>query len=146
MKAHVHKLKDDDIRSLLKGKNLSITAPRIEILRLLINEHGPFTAEQIYQKLPKNFCDKASIYRSLIQFEEKELVLSSHLEKEVVHYEYNNPEHHHHHIICRICHKVETIHDCAIEKIERTLEKLGYTELKHRLEMFGTCSKCSKLK
>lgn len=136
-------MSDDEIKTILKNNSLSFTTPRLLILRLLGEEHGPFTADEIFKKLPNGSLDKASVYRSLTQFVEKELVSEIYLEKDVVHYELNDPSHHHHHIICRICHRVEIIHDCAIERIELKLLKEGYTNIKHRLEVIGTCLQCS---
>lgn len=141
---HHRTMNDEEIKGMLKESGLSSTMPRILILRLLGEEHGPFTADEIYKKLPKKSMDKASVYRSLSLFEEKNLVTPIHLEKDVVHYELNDPSHHHHHIMCRICHKVEIIHDCAIERIERTLLKDGYSDIRHRLEVVGTCVTCNQ--
>lgn len=130
--------------SLLKEKGLSVTAPRKLILGLLMKEHGPFTVEDIQKKLPKNSCDQATIYRCLNQFVEAQLVTMSFLEKDMAHFEYNDPHHHHHHIICKICKKIESFHDCLMEKIEVGLQKKGYTNIQHRLEIFAVCEQCSK--
>jgi len=129
---------------LLKEKGLSITAPRKLILSFLLKEHGPFSAEEIYRRLPKHSCDQATVYRCLNQFVETELVNTSHLEKDLVHFEYNDPDHHHHHIVCRICKKIESFHDCLLEKIENSLLKKGYKDINHRLEFFGICEKCQQ--
>ena len=91
---------------LLKEKGLSVTAPRKLILSLLLLEHGPFSAEDIHKKLPKNSCDQATVYRCLNQFVETQLVSSTYLEKDMAHFEFNDPHHHHHHIICKICKKL----------------------------------------
>lgn len=129
---------------LLKQKGLSITAPRKLILNLLLKEHGPFSAEEIYKKLPKNSCDQATVYRCMNQFVESELVTTAHLEKEMVHFEFNDPGHHHHHIICKICKKIDSIHDCIMDKIESNLLKKGYVDIQHRLELFAVCENCQK--
>ncbi len=136
--------RDSQCMALLKEKGLSITAPRKLILGLLLREHGPFSAEDILKKLPKNSCDQATVYRCLNQFVETQLVNTSYLEKDVVHFEYNDPHHHHHHIICKICKKIESFHDCLMEKIELNLAKRGYKEIQHRLEFFAVCEQCSK--
>lgn len=141
---HHRTMSDEEIKEKLKLCGLSSTLPRILILRLLGEEHGPFTADEIFKKLPKGSMDKASIYRSLAQFEEKNLVTSVHLEKDVVHYELFDQLHHHHHIICRLCQKIEIIHDCVMERIERTLLIDGYSDIRHRLEIVATCINCSK--
>lgn len=133
---------DAKIITLLKERNLSVTAPRKLILSVLMKEHGPFSAEDIFKKLPKNSCDQATVYRCLNQFVEVQLVNTSHLEKEMVHFEFNDPHHHHHHIICTICKKIESFHDCILDKIESSLTKKGYKDIQHRLEFFGVCQKC----
>lgn len=135
--------KEAALTALLKEKGLSITAPRKLILGLLMKEHGPFSAEEILKKLPKNSCDQATVYRCLNQFLEVQLVSSSYLEKDMVHFEYNDPHHHHHHIICKICKKIESMHECLIEKIELSLQKKGYKDIQHRLEFFAVCETCS---
>lgn len=136
--------KEAFVIGLLKEKGLSITAPRKLILSLLTREHGPFSAEEILKKLPKNSCDQATVYRCLNQFVEAQLVNTSFLEKDMAHFEYNDPHHHHHHIICRICKKIESFHDCLMEKIEVNLQKKGYREIQHRLEIFAVCGSCTK--
>lgn len=128
--------------SLLKSKKLSVTAPRISILTLLLREHGPFSTEDIFKKLPKNSCDLATIYRCLNQFVETELVSLTHFDKDQAFYEYNDPNHHHHHIVCKICKKMESIHECIISEIEKNLKARGYAQITHRLEVFGICKVC----
>jgi Fur family ferric uptake transcriptional regulator len=147
MSSHSHKKETDletKITQLLKEKGLSVTAPRKMVLSLLLKEHGPFSAEEIYKKLPKNSCDQATVYRCLNQFVETQLVTTSYFEKEMVHFEYNDPHHHHHHIVCRICKKIESFHDCLLDKIESSLLKKGYKDIQHRLEFFGVCETCQK--
>lgn len=132
------------IVELLKGKSLSVTAPRKIILGFLLKEHGPFSVEEIFNKLPKNSCDQATVYRCLNQFVENQLVTASFLEKEMVHFEFNDPHHHHHHIICKICKKIDSLHDCFLDKIETSILKKGYVDIQHRLEFFGVCGSCQQ--
>jgi Fur family ferric uptake transcriptional regulator len=114
---------------LLKDRGLSVTTPRKMILTLLLKEHGPFSAEDIFNKLPKKSCDQVS---------------TAYLEKDMAHFEFNDPKHHHHHIICKICKKIDSFHDCILDKIELTLGKKGYKDIQHRLEFFGVCGSCQK--
>ena len=146
---HTHK-KDADLEArcieLVKDKSLSVTVPRKMILSLLLKEHGPFSAEELFKKLPKNSCDQATVYRCLNQFVETGLVTTANLEKEMAHFEFNDPHHHHHHIICKICKKIDSFHDCLLEKIEASLLKRGYKDIQHRLEFFGVCETCQKVR
>lgn len=134
--------KDNLSTQLLKDKGLSVTVQRKMILDLLLKEHGPFSAEDILKKLPKNTCDQATVYRCLNQFVEVQLVNISFLEKDMAHFEFNDPDHHHHHIICKICKKIESFHECLMEKIEINLQKKGYKDIQHRLEIFAICESC----
>ncbi|MBC7540705.1 MAG: transcriptional repressor [Bacteriovorax sp.] len=145
--AHSHKkVIDLEAKSieLLKANGLSVTAPRKMILSLLLKEHGPFSAEEIFKKLPKYSCDQATVYRCLNQFVETQLVNTAYLEKELAHFEFNDPQHHHHHIICKLCKKIDSFHDCILDKIETNLLKKGYKDIQHRLEFFGVCETCQK--
>jgi Fur family ferric uptake transcriptional regulator len=137
-------MREKKILELLKDYKLSITTPRKLILDLLLRKHGPFSADDILNLLPKNTCDLATIYRSLNQFVEVGLVTTSHFNKDLVHYEYNDQHHHHHHIICRICKKIESIEECILGKFEKVLGKKGYIEIGHKLEFFGICQNCQK--
>jgi Fe2+ or Zn2+ uptake regulation protein len=128
--------------TLLKEKGLSITAPRKLILSLLLREHGPFSAETILKKLPPHSCDQATIYRCLNQFAETELVTTTFIERDLAHFEYNDPLAHHHHVICKICKKIDSFKECLMDKIEKGLVKKGYADIQHRLEIFAVCKDC----
>lgn len=146
MGTHFKKDLDLDLKctDLLKKKGLSITAPRKMILSFLLKEHGPFSAEEIFQRIPKNTCDQATVYRCINQFVESQLVSIAHLEKEMIHFEYNDPDHHHHHVICKICKKIDSFQECIMDKIENSLLKKGYKDIQHRLELFAVCENCQK--
>jgi len=133
---------ENKVISLLKAKNLTITTARKMILTILIKDRKPFSVMDILKKLPKEFCDQATIYRCLNQFLENKLVETSHLQKDLVHFEFNDPEHHHHHIVCKICNEIESFQDCFLEKIENNLLTKGYTQVQHKLEFFGICQSC----
>jgi len=130
------------IDELLKNNELSITRPRQIILQLLMEKHGPFCVEDIHKHIGK-ICDVATVYRTINQLVEKKLVIGHQLDLDSTLYEFNHPEHHHHHLICRICHKVETLHDCLVASFEKMLKKTGFREIEHRLEFIGTCERCA---
>ncbi len=148
MVSSAYKKKDLEIEkkviSLLMGKNLTITTPRKMILTILYKERSPFSVLDILNKLPKNCCDQATIYRCLNQFIENHLVETIHLQKDLVHFEFNAPDHHQHHIVCKICNKIDSFQDCILEKIENNLIKKGYKEVRHKLEFFGICEMCQE--
>lgn len=136
-------LPEDNYRSILKDQKIAITRPRLSILKFLMAHSLPITVEELHQEIGKNTCDLATVYRVLTQFSEAKIVNAIHLEKDLVHYEYNNPLHHHHHVICNSCKKVELIEDCFLNELEASLEKKGYKNIGHQLQFFGTCKACA---
>lgn len=59
-------------------------------------------------------------------------------------YEYSlENDHHHHHVVCIHCKKVEQITDCNVKAQNKLIDKMGYTQVSHKLEFFGVCRACS---
>ena len=128
---------------LIKEKSLSVTEPRKNILAFLLKNHGPFSMEEIHDGLGKKACDLATVYRSIVQFENSNLVERRYLGDEVLRYEYKDTDHHHHHIVCRICKSVSQMKYCFISEIEQMIRDKGYSDITHSLEFFGVCAKCN---
>jgi Fe2+ or Zn2+ uptake regulation protein len=143
IQAKNHSLPEDSYRAILKEKGIAITKPRLSILKFLMAHSLPVTVEDLHLEIGKTTCDLATVYRVLTQYMEVKIVNAIHLEKDLVHYEYNNPLHHHHHVICNSCKKVELIEDCFINDLEQSLLKKGYKDIGHQLQFFGTCKACA---
>lgn len=137
-------MKESEIKDLIKASGLSVTKPREAILKLLTREHGPFSADEIFEKLPKGLCDKATLFRSLKQFKEKEILTSIRFDEDFARYEFNHPGHHHHHIICKKCKKVTTLDHCFVKEIDEKIELMGFQQVEHRLEFFAICPSCEE--
>ncbi len=126
----------------LRDNHHRVTEPRKAMLRILTREHGPFTAEEMHQKMEKGSCDLVTVYRSLTAMEEIDVVRRCDFGDGSYRYEINTGEHHHHHIICRSCHDVKTLEVCVADGLERLARQMGYTKVTHMLEIFGVCPKC----
>jgi Fe2+ or Zn2+ uptake regulation protein len=132
----------DKIKALLKTHNLRTTAPREKVLSLFLASHGPHSADDLIKALPKNFCDQATIFRILKQFQEAKLISPVNFDEGFARYEYNDPQHHHHHVVCKSCGKVEKIDSCSIKPMLDEGEKMGFKITSHRFELFGICPAC----
>jgi Fur family ferric uptake transcriptional regulator len=52
--------------------------------------------------------------------------------------------HHHHHVVCRQCWRGAEVQLPDLEQwAESTAQALGYTDIRHTVEIFGLCPKCS---
>ncbi len=126
----------------LRDHRHRITAPRRAILTILIGEHGPFTTEELHQRMTGVNCDLVTVYRCLAAMEEISLVRRCDFGDGVYRYEFNTGEHHHHHIVCRACHSVKTLDFCVADGLERMARQMGYSNVTHVLEIFGVCAEC----
>ncbi len=146
---HDHASPDSQFDAALKtlrDNHHRVTEPRKAMLRILTREHGPFTAEEMHQKMAKGSCDLVTVYRSLTAMEEIDVVRRCDFGDGSYRYEINTGEHHHHHIICRSCHDVRTLEVCVADGLERLARQMGYTKVTHMLEIFGVCPKCQAAK
>lgn len=139
---HLEKLLEE-----LKKSHLRVTEPRIAILRVLLEEHGPFTAEEIHKCIPKKMCDLATIYRTLASLEKTGIIRRCEFGDGSARYELSEHEnHHHHHVICKVCKAVEVLDDCELNELAQYAQKRGFTEVTHSLEFFGVCPNCQQKK
>lgn len=139
----------DSIFAKMRHAKIKVTRQRELIIDILLGEKHPLTAEDIMTKLQKSkepiSCDLVTIYRTLNQFEKINVVQKSFFNDNSAHYCLNDLEHdeHHHHFICKKCHKITEIDMCMMESQNKALEKMGFTDVTHRLEFYGLCPKCS---
>lgn len=134
----------NELLSHLKRSGLKITLSRQVILKAMIDHKGPFSAEDIISKLEKKAIDRVTVYRTLQTMLDLDLINSMYFQAGVTHYELKGEDkHHHHHIVCNSCHVIQPIHLCIPESHMKSVEKLGFTKIKHTLEFSGICAKCS---
>jgi Fur family transcriptional regulator, ferric uptake regulator len=51
---------------------------------------------------------------------------------------------HHHHLVCRVCGRTVEVEGPTVEAwATRVSAEHGFTEVRHTLEIFGTCASCS---
>jgi len=148
MKCHSHK-KDlkkevETFLNKLRSSGSRITSQRKSMAREIIRFKGPFSAEQLHSKVQDEGVDLVTIYRSLSTFMELELLVSVDFQDGTLRYEYGSEkgEGHHHHIICKKCKKFEPLDFCVVQGQEQIIEKMGYSNVTHKLEFFGLCERC----
>lgn len=138
----------DEIYAKLAASTYKLTKTRVSLLEVIAQAHGPFTADSLFEKMKANrdaACDLVTIYRTLVTFEELEIIERCDFSDEKASYEVmvGDRKHHHHHIVCTNCKKVEPLDHCLVESQEQLLKQLGYKNLKHKLEFSGLCPDCS---
>jgi Fur family ferric uptake transcriptional regulator len=140
----------DELKNILKRKNLKYTKQREVILKTLYTNSGHHTPEEILILVKKEFPNEnigiATIYRTLSLFEEENLVESISFGKDGKRYEIGH-KHHHDHLICLNCGKIIEFIDEVIEKQQEVVaSKYNFHMVDHTMKIIGYCQECYNLK
>jgi len=143
---------------ILKASPLKVTQPRILILKVLLEKHGPLSTEEIFKSLRRGQCDLATVYRTLSALLDAQLIQRCNFGDAIARYEMINTNHtsahsslkmhekihsHHHHIMCKSCNQIEPLEICVTKDWKGHIEELGYSKVSHHLEFSGLCRQCT---
>jgi len=136
----------ENFKKLLKSKNLKYTTQRELILKIIYDNNGHFTPEEIYalikESYPKVKLGIATVYRTLTLLEDANIVTSISFGTQGKKYEFGIT-HHHDHLVCLKCGKIEEFYDDLIEKQQEEIaKKFNFKMSDHVMKIMGTCSAC----
>jgi Fur family transcriptional regulator, ferric uptake regulator len=116
-------------------------AARQKVIELLGGESCAITALEIDRRLPS--VGRASVYRTLEQLEQLELVHRVDVGGEVVAFERNDPGGHHHHMVCVRCGRLVPFSDPALERAIHDIgERAEFEITAHDVLLRGVCPRC----
>lgn len=139
-------LSEENAKDILSENGINKTKGKIQILQEISRSQKPLSVTEIHDMLDER-CDVSTVFRTITQFKEKNLIREVNLDEGFFRYEMSSPEkdhHHHHHVRCRKCGDIKNIEKCDLAAFEKAIAKLGFKDMEHRLEFTGLCSKCSK--
>ena len=130
-----------DVIDILYSHNINKTKARIDVLRFMKKQHRPLSIFEFKKNFPE--YNESTLYRNLEIFEQQGIISKVRLNEEFNMFEFNGPNHHHH-FVCENCHKITCIDLCGFDlKMKDKLQKLGITQIKHKIEFSGLCKECS---
>ena len=138
----------DKIKTRLRDGGLKLTPQRLTILDVIIRAEGShLTIEELYEmvKVVKPETGVATVYRTILLFEELGIVKKLDLNDGIYRNELNHEEevHGHHHLVCSACGKVEEVKDDLLDSVEQVIESDYKFRIKdHSLKFYGLCSDC----
>ncbi len=113
---------------------------RRQVVALLAQEHCALTALEMDRRLD---AGRASIYRTLEQLEQLQLIQRIDVGGEAAGYERLDPAGHHHHLVCRRCGLLAPFADPALERAIETIGHRAEFEVdSHDVVLRGTCPRC----
>jgi Fur family transcriptional regulator, peroxide stress response regulator len=136
----------DEVLDQLKQRGLRITPQRVRIVKLLYELPHP-TADEIYSVMAKDFpyVSHATVYNTLKLLKEQGIVTELAYSNRVSHYEVAQSEHWH--FNCKVCGEIYDIDDIDRGKrLEMPQLGEGFHIDSYRIELYGTCPKCSEQK
>lgn len=132
------------LQQILHEKGYSTTKARLLVCQLLWDKE-PQTTRQLIDQL-EGKIDRASIYRTITLFQKLGLINRIYIGWKYKIELSDILTHHHHHISCRLCGKVEAMHE--EQDIKQLVAKLSnihhFSAEHHTLEIQGLCADCQK--
>ena len=133
------------LEEYLDANALRMTQGREEVLKEVYRYHGHFTAEELLKscRLNNRAVSRATVYRSLREFFEANIVRKTALGDKHDHYEHVYDEKVHHHAKCVRCGEYSEIPDLDEEEIYKPiLNKLNFKVISHEMHFYGICRNC----
>jgi Fur family ferric uptake transcriptional regulator len=132
---------------LKAGGKQRITPERYAILDAVLEIQGHFDAEALYYRLITRGVkvSKATVYNTLDILQECGLVSKYRFAENTSRYEKAFGRPHHHHLICLQCGDIIEFINDKLDKIQEDVcAEKNFKAQSSTLQIFGTCSKCTK--
>jgi len=136
----------ENFKKLLKVNKLKYTTQRELILKIIYDNSGHFTPEDIYNLIKESYPEVklgiSTLYRTLTLLEDANIVSSISFGVQGKKYEFGLKEHHDH-LVCLECGGIEEFFDETIEKQQEEIaKKFKFKMTNHVMKITGICESC----
>jgi len=131
----------------IRKRDLKHSRQRMQILEIFLKNEKHLSADEFFAVVRKKIpgVGQATIYRTLKLFCECGICGEIKVDDGITRYEHLWGHDHHDHLICTKCGRFVEIMDSRIEKLQQKIaEAKGFTVERHRLQIYGLCSRCKK--
>ena len=135
----------DKFQEFLTTKGLRLTRERAIIVEDVFSQHEHFESEELVTRLAERRVSRSTVYRTLSLLEEAGLLrkVARPHDREVYEHDYGYPQHDH--FICNKCGTLVEFRNQSISDVlEQEAAQHGFRMTGHRLEVYGTCDRCSR--
>lgn len=138
----------ETLRRFLKSSGKHRATPeRFAVLDAVLQSQGHFDADGLYYRMVSAGVkvSKATVYNTLDLLQECGLVSKYRFAENTSRYEKAFGRPHHHHLICLGCGDILEFVNDKLERIqEEVCAEKRFTAQSSTLQIFGTCSRCSR--
>jgi len=134
-------------KQYLKNKGMLHSKQREQILDVFLKTEKHLTVDDLYELVKKKNprIGLATVYRAMRVICDADLAREVDFGDGVRRFEHKYRHQHHDHLVCLKCGRVIEVMSPEIEKLqERLAKKHKFTPVRHRMKIFGTCSKCKR--
>lgn len=135
----------NEIRALIKGKGMRVTAQRLAVLIALHDRGAPMTHEEVMNALTKDSHDKASVWRVLSDFVNAGMVRRMDLGDRVWRYELYDARRQvtddHPHFLCEVCNEVTCLPPLEVRGRDGGFPA-ALVNANFHIRISGTCARC----
>jgi Fur family ferric uptake transcriptional regulator len=137
-------LAEAEIIERIQERGLRVTRPRRLIIRSVLSQPGPFSAEELLSRLHRSGSapGRATVFRTLDLLVELGVLDRVHHPSGLHRYVLAGTDHRHH-VVCSRCGAVADFNGCNVEElITAAIAQTGFQIDGHWLELFGICAAC----
>ena len=134
------------LEKFIKEKGLRYTPQREEILKAFLSVEKHLSADELHKIARKKnpYIGYVTVYRTMKLLEEAGLCNEIDFGDGISRFEHRYEHGHHDHLICVKCGGCTEVMKPRIERLQDELAKeRRFIPLKHSLQIFGICDKCS---
>ena len=131
----------------IRAKGLRHTPQRETILDVFLSTERHVSAEELYKLVRRRHRDigYVTVYRTMKLLSESGLCGEIDFGDGIMRYEHKYGHGHHDHLVCIRCGAFTEVVKPKIERLQEDLTKEhNFKALRHRLEIFGICSRCRR--
>lgn len=135
------------LEKFVREKGLRYTPQREEILRAFLSVEKHLSTDDLYKIVKKKnpAIGYTTVYRTMKLLEEAGLCNEIDFGDGITRFEHRYGHEHHDHLICIKCGGYTEVVKPKIEILQEKLAKeKHFTPIRHKLQIFGVCGKCSE--
>ncbi|MBU0606176.1 MAG: transcriptional repressor [Candidatus Omnitrophica bacterium] len=136
----------DILEKHIREKGLRYTPQREEILKIFLSVERHLSVDELHKIVKKKNPNigYVTVYRTMKLFSEAGLCNVVDFGDGIIRYEHQYGHEHHDHLVCVKCGNYTEAVKPKIEALQERLAKENrFIPLRHKLQIFGICSKCS---
>lgn len=135
------------LEKFIRAKGLRYTPQREDVLKVFLSVEKHVSADELYKlvrrKNPK--IGYTTVYRTMRVLADAELCTEVDFDDGITRFEHKYAHEHHDHLICIKCKRCIEVLNPEIEKLQDVVASgKNFIPLKHKLQIFGVCGRCSK--